>query len=430
MKERTITTTGLQTVPQAREEPPALGVAVVYQRAPCLPVPHRVDRPLRIGRDDAAEITMDDPALSRFHALLEPASGGVRVTDLGSRNGTLVGGVRVAGDPTFAAAGTTIRLGRTLLLVLRDVIPFERETENPFVALVGGPSLAQVRRLIGTLATSSTTVLLEGETGTGKEVVARSLHDHSGRAGRFVAVNCAALAEELVESELFGHARGSFSGATGPRAGLFRSADGGTLLLDEIGELSPQVQAKLLRAIETGEVRSVGEDLDVHVDVRIIAATNRDLAEMVARGAFRADLMHRIAAARIRLPPLRERPEDVPRLCEHFLRTDELRVSVGLIDLLMARRWPGNVRELKHALMAAAAAAKREGRDQVRAEDAQLGDMPGEASEVSVRARIVRALSAADGNVTRAAQDLGVARSGFYETLRRLNIDPVAYRKS
>jgi len=429
MKERTVTATELESAPLSRDGKSAPGVVVVFQRRACIPVPHRITGPRRFGRDDTADVTMDDPALSRFHALLAPDGGGVRVTDLESRNGVFVGGVRI-GKEAFAPYGSVIRMGRTLLLVVADVVPFELESENPFPALVGGPALADVRRRISTVAKLTAPVLVEGETGTGKELVARALHDASGRAGRFVGVNCAALAEELVESELFGHAKGSFSGSAGTRAGLFRTADGGTLLLDEIGELPLRLQAKLLRVIETGEVRSVGEDTDTSVDVRIVAATNRDLQEMVERGTFRADVLHRIAAARIHLPALHERPEDVPRLTAHFLAAEGLEPSVGLVELLLQRRWSGNVRELRHALTMAAAVAQKDGRNEARSEDVSFGDTPGESDPASMRTRLARALAAAEGNVTRAAQDVGMARSGFYEALRRLNLDPASFRRS
>jgi transcriptional regulator with GAF, ATPase, and Fis domain len=442
VKEQTITETGLDVAPRSQGARPTPGVVAVFQRTARPLVAHRVLRERRIGRDESADIGMEDPALSRFHAQLVPTPNGFMVTDLGSRNGTSVDGVRLAGEAVLAAFGSTIRLGRTLLLVVADVTRFEvggadeppaaaaAESEAT-AALIGGPSLDEVRARIATFAPGTAPVLVEGETGAGKEVVASLVHRQSGRSGKLVAVNCAALSEELVESELFGHGRGAFSGAAGPRAGLFRSADRGTLLLDEVGELPPQVQAKLLRVIESGEVRAVGEDAGAPVDVRVLTATNRDLDEMVQRGAFRADLYHRIAAARIHLPPLRERLEDVPRLVAGFLDPDGMRATVGLVEACMHRRWPGNVRELKNAVLAAAAVARRDGRTDVRADDAALGEQPDTAGggDASLRARVTRALVAADGNVTRAAQDLGVARSGFYETLRRLAIDPSSFRR-
>jgi transcriptional regulator with GAF, ATPase, and Fis domain len=442
VKERTITETGIDIAPRSQSARAIPGVVVVFQRTARPLVAHRVARERRVGRDESADIGMEDPALSRFHAQLAPSANGFMVTDLGSRNGTSVDGVRLAGEAVLAGYGSTIRLGRTLLLAVADVTRFEvGGADQPSAsapldaeaaaALIGGPSLDEVRSRIATFAPGAAPVLVEGETGSGKEVVTALLHRLSGRSGKLVAVNCAALSEELVESELFGHGRGAFSGAAGPRAGLFRSADRGTLLLDEVGELPPQVQAKLLRVIESGEVRAVGEDAGAPVEVRVLTATNRDLDEMVQRGAFRADLYHRIAAARIHLPPLRERLEDVPRLMASFLDPEGMRATVGLVEACMHRRWPGNVRELKNAVLAAAAVARRDGRTDVRAEDAALAEQPDTAGggDASLRERVTRALVAADGNVTRAAQDLGVARSGFYETLRRLAIDPSSFRR-
>ena len=209
--------------------------------------------------------------------------------------------------------------------------------------------------------------------------------------------------------------------------GLFRTADGGTLLLDEIGELPMALQAKLLRVLETGEVRPVGDDKPVAVDVRVVAATNRSLDRMVDEGAFRLDLFHRIAATRITLPPLRDRIEDVPLLCRHFLGNEGPRISTAAMEVLLLHRYPGNVRELRNVLSAAAASAT-EGTIHVAEVRAALPKAVGRDDDG--RSRIVAALAEAGGNVTRAAKDLGVARSGLYETLRRLHIDPSKYRRS
>jgi transcriptional regulator with GAF, ATPase, and Fis domain len=230
-----------------------------------------------------------------------------------------------------------------------------------------------------------------------------------------------------MESEIFGHARGAFSGSDRARAGLFRTAHGGTILLDEIGELSAALQAKLLRVLETGELRAVGEDHVTEVDVRIVAATNRNLDAMVRAGTFRADLLHRIAAMRIGLPPLKDRLEDVPALALHFLGQAELSIASPAMERMLRHPWPGNARELKHLVHGAAAFVRASGRKVIMVEDVARA-LPAGGGDESGRARILDALSAAGGNVTQAARDLGVARSGLYEAIRRFQLDPAAFR--
>ncbi len=225
--------------------------------------------------------------------------------------------------------------------------------------LVGtSPAMIQVQNLISKVAPTNSTVLILGETGTGKELVARGVHDESLRADRpFVAVNCGALPEALIESELFGHRKGAFTGADEHRVGLFEVADGGTLFLDEIGELPKSLQSKLLRVLESGEIRRVGENEAYHVDVRIVCATHRPLEEMVADGEFREDLMFRINTFEILLPPLRDRLSDIPALAQHLferchgpLRENELAFTPDVLEDLQTHRWPGNVRELANVV--------------------------------------------------------------------------------
>jgi two-component system NtrC family response regulator len=215
-----------------------------------------------------------------------------------------------------------------------------------------------VRQLVARVAATEATVLVRGETGTGKELVARAIHELSGRAtGPLVAINCGALPEQLVESELFGHRKGAFTGADDHRTGLFEVADGGTLFLDEIGELSKPLQARLLRVLESGEIRRVGENEPLTVDVRVVCATHRDLEAMVAAGEFREDLLFRINTFEIVVPPLRDRREDVPELVHHFVRRgrpavpDEATVAEPeVLERLAVHRWPGNIRELANAV--------------------------------------------------------------------------------
>jgi transcriptional regulator with GAF, ATPase, and Fis domain len=279
-------------------------------------------------------------------------------------------------------------------------------------------------------------VLVEGESGSGKELVARALHRLSPRRERrFCALNCAALTDDLVESELFGHARGAFTGAAAERPGLFEEADGGTLFLDEIGELSARAQAKLLRVLQEGEVRRVGENFSRHVDVRVVAATNRRLQDEVAAGRFRADLRFRLDVVRICVPPLRERTSDIPLLALHFWQDASTRVgsratlSPDALAALARYDWPGNVRELQNVIAWIAVHAPRRGRIGASA-------LPGHVAHARVMApcsfeaareeferRFVRAaLAGANGQRARAAAALGMTRQGLSKMMKRLQI--------
>ncbi len=410
--------------------PEVIGVVAVFTegKGP-LSRPLAVRQPVCVGRDESADLVLDDPKASRRHAELRPAPGGVVVRDLGSRNGSVVDGQRIDGEQ-LCAIGATVRVGHTLLRVVGDVASFGHEVPLGG-ALVGGPSLGALRQLVQQAARSDMPVLIEGESGVGKELVAGAIHAASGRSGALVAVNCAAIPGELIEAELFGHVRGAFSGAEGTRRGLVRSAEGGTLFLDEIGEMPLETQAKLLRVLESHEVRPVGEDRLVKVDVRFVAATNVPLDDRVEEGRFREDLFHRIAALRVAVPPLRERREDVPLLSHHFLAAEGTRCAptVEAMEKLIAWRWPGNVRELKNAVRFAANAA---GPGAERFDVAQLPDKvragAAQSPRDELRARLEEALSAAGGNVSEAARQLGMRRATVYEQAHRLGIDPGRFR--
>jgi len=256
-----------------------------------------------------------------------------------------------------------VRKKRELTLRLRALEGRLRRVEGASQLVGGSKGLESVRKLVARVAASDSSVLIRGETGTGKELVARAIHDGSPRAaGPLVAVNCGALPEHLVESELFGHRKGAFTGADEHRAGLFEVADGGTLFLDEIGELPKALQPRLLRALESGEIRRVGDNHPVTVDVRVVCATHRVLEEMVASGAFREDLLFRINTFEVAIPPLRARLEDLPALVEHFVRRARPQtppaaevIEQSALAALVAHHWPGNVRELanciEHALV-------------------------------------------------------------------------------
>jgi DNA-binding NtrC family response regulator len=256
-----------------------------------------------------------------------------------------------------------VRRKRELTTRLRALERRVRRAEGTTELVGESPALDEVRRLVARVAASEATVLIRGETGTGKELVARAIHEGSGRAGGpLVAVNCGALPEQLVESELFGHRKGAFTGADEHRAGLFEVADGGTLFLDEIGELPRSLQPRLLRVLESGEIRRVGDSQSLTVDVRVVCATHRSLERMVADGEFREDLLFRINTFEVPVPPLRERLDDIPALVRHFVRrarpqvpSGELVVEPAVLEVLAAHQWPGNVRELanvvEHALV-------------------------------------------------------------------------------
>jgi DNA-binding NtrC family response regulator len=438
-KERTLTEHG-PPVRSKKAQRAQLGVLLVHSRGPVTPRAFALSAPATIGREDTAAISVEDPGVSRAHARLVPVGAEVRVEDLGSRNRTHVNGVTVSEQGTVAGPDAVIRLARTLLVVLPDVSLYLGKRVAGYEELVGGAALDDVRLRIRTISKTDTRVLILGETGTGKEVVARLLHAESGRTGPFVALNCAAVPPDLVDAELFGHAKGAFSGATTARTGLFRAAHGGTLFLDEIGELPAPVQAKLLRVLETSEVRAVGDDRPTEVDVRVVSATNRDVDAMAEHGDFRGDLLYRLAGLRVRLPSLGERIEDVPALVERFLEPTEMSMSAAALERLMLSPWPGNVRELRNTVASAAAIAKERGSDEIASDDvAMVTPARSSRQESSPPAlvcgddeegvRLRDALTQTSGDVARAAEQLGMSRSALYEALRRARLNPKAFRK-
>jgi two-component system response regulator HydG len=304
--------------------------------------------------------------------------------------------------------------------------------------IVGRSSaMREVLERVVRVGPTDATVLISGESGTGKELVARALHVSSRRGNRpFVPVNCAAITDTLLESELFGHARGAFTGATRARRGLFEEAHGGTLFIDEIGETSPGFQAKLLRALQEGEVRRVGESVPVQVDVRVIAATNQDLRRAIADRRFREDLYYRLAVVPIRIPPLRERIEDVPLLAAHFAerfaaRTGTRKVlTPEAVARLQRHPWPGNVRELENVIEQAAALGTGA---EIRAEDVEVETHAGPAGEEArtlaaavedaERRTIEAALTRAGGDLARVARELGVSGTTLWRKMKRLGVD-------
>jgi transcriptional regulator with GAF, ATPase, and Fis domain len=413
---------------------------------------------IRIGSREDNDIRLGDTTVSRLHAEIVRGREGTILRDLGSTNGTFVGAVRVR--EVYLAPDTRFRVGNTHLVYspadeIIDVVPSENDR---FEGLVGrGLAMREVFGILERVAPTDLTVLVTGETGTGKELVSRATHNRSTRKNRpFVVFDCGAATESLVESELFGHERGAFTGAIAVREGLFEVADGGTIFIDEIGELPLELQPKLLRVLEQREVRRVGATKVRQVDVRVVAATNRNLRDEVAAGRFREDLYYRLAVVEIRLPALRERREDVPLLVEHLLHRAEHSQGGGrgvrglapeVRALFDAYHWPGNVRELNNvieralpftdgttitldalpeALRASRPVAPAVPRPSLPA-DTTLSSLPlKDAKDALIeefeRHYLVDLIDRHDGNVSRAARTAGMDRKSITRLLKKHQI--------
>ncbi|HEY1957580.1 MAG TPA: sigma 54-interacting transcriptional regulator [Polyangiaceae bacterium] len=309
---------------------------------------------VHIGQSEACEIRVTDREVSRRHASLQHLGASMRIVDLGSTNGTRVDRVQIV--EALLTGGEIVRVGATSLRVDDGEPATVSVAESAGFGRIVGAS-REMRRLyplLERLAVATVPVVIEGETGTGKEAVAEALHEQGPRAkGPFVIFDCTAVAPSLLEAELFGHERGAFTGAVGARPGVFEQASGGTLFIDEIGDLDLALQPKLLRALERREVRRIGGRGWIQVDVRVLAATRRDLDREVEEGRFRDDLFHRLAVARVELPPLRQRKGDVPLLARHFwerLGGNPSELPPDLMRRWELSRWPGNVRELRNAI--------------------------------------------------------------------------------
>jgi transcriptional regulator with PAS, ATPase and Fis domain len=394
-----------------------------------------------LGTHASCDLVLADPSVSRFHVeITATADGRALIRDLDSTNGTRVDGVAIAA--AYLAPGAAITLGDTQLrfATAAEPVSVPVSARARFGAMVGGsPAMARVFALLERAAASDATVLLEGETGTGKEAAAESIHRESKRKdGPFIVVDCGAIPPALLESELFGHERGAFTGAVAAREGAFEAASGGTLFLDEIGELAPDLQPKLLRALERREVKRVGRTKYTPVDVRVVAATNRNLRVEVNAQRFRSDLYYRLAVIDVRLPPLRERAEDLPALVAHLLdglgADDEARARTtapASIAELARHAWPGNVRELRNWLERSLALDVALSVQPEHAPDGPESSEPAvdlsrplkESREVWLRPferRYVEGLLAREGgNVTAAARAAGVDRITFYRLLWR-----------
>ncbi len=395
-------------------------------------------RRLVLGRDPEDGLRLADPRLSRAHLALDVVRGKVTVTDLGSKNGTFVSGRPAPSTGSVEIPdGGVIRAGESVFVVRHG----DAVDNHERLGLLGNaPAVVALRHQIRTVAKSRLSVLVLGPTGVGKEVVARAVHQASGRRGAFVAVNCAALPETLVESTLFGHRRGAFTHAVQDEPGAFARADGGTLLLDEVGDLALIAQPKLLRAVETGEVVPVGGTAGRKVDVRIVAATNRDLANDVAAGRFREDLYARLAGVIASPPPLAARREDVLELFSAFL-PESLRsrpMSPDAAEALVLWSWPRNVRELEKvaqrlAVVEGEAARWELGhldptmqravlvRSAQPVTEADPEDAPDTARPESADA-LIALLAECDGNVSALAERVGRTRRQVYRWMDRLGV--------
>jgi transcriptional regulator with GAF, ATPase, and Fis domain len=318
--------------------------------------------PFTIGRDRRNHLVLADEGVSAFHCRIRRSGRRLLLEDRGSTNGTFLNDVRI-----FASelrVGGRLGVARRRLRLCGPAMAGPRPFSSPAATryAIVGQDAAVVRLVerIERVAPTRATVLIVGESGSGKELVARALHVAGERpGGPFVVLNCATIARELAESELFGHERGAFTGAIARHRGVFEEAAGGTLFLDEVGELAPGLQAKLLRVLELGVLRPVGGTHEVQVAVRVVAATHRRLTDEIAAGRFRLDLYHRLAQVTLEVPPLRDRPSDLPLLCAHFLgeAAEEVgprTLSPAALDLLRRAPWPGNIRELRHVLFRAA----------------------------------------------------------------------------
>jgi len=399
-----------------------------------------------MGTHRSNDVVLTDPMVSRFHCELHVDAKSARIVDLGSKNGTFIDGIRIR--DAYLKHGSLIRLGQSVLRFQlggqTHAIGLSPKTE--FGTLVGH-SIA-MRAMFDTLeraSLSDATILLEGETGTGKGIIAESIHDSSPRKGKpFCVVDCAALPANLLESELFGHERGAFTGAFARREGAFESADEGTIFLDEVGELPLDLQPKLLRVLEERQIRRVGANTVHQVNVRVIAATNRDLRTEVNEGRFRSDLYFRLALIRVRVPALREHLDDIPLLVDRFLgasrnASPEIAASLRTQDFvtsLQRASWPGNVRELRNHLesclvlrqvlpygepaQSVAPAAKGAGKPI----DATLPYHQARlVSQVAWEAEYLRALlKLHEENIEQAAKAAGISRAYIYRLLSRHGI--------
>lgn len=388
---------------------------------------------LTLGRESSWPGTRDDESVAERHARVEKKDSGYLIRDLRSSSGTYVNGTRIS--EAWLQEGDEIQVGNSFCY-----FTFENETSATDLGLKSkSPDWTLQLQRMGPVAKSAFPVLLLGPSGTGKEVIAEKIHSNSPRRmGPFVRVNCSALTETLVESELFGHVKGSFTGAIADRKGAFETARGGTLFLDEIGDLPYGLQAKLLRALENNEIRPVGSDKSIQTDVRIVAATHQNLVDKIHSAEFRMDLYYRLNVVNIRLPALVDRMDDFDELLYTFARQYRVRFSFNAIQKMKKHQWPGNIRELKNTVARASAFFPRIQIEEEHVEqivdraalpEEVRGTVPGELPVIKEieRQMIIKRLVANRGNQRRTAADLGMPKSTLHDRLKLYNIDPRQY---
>jgi transcriptional regulator with GAF, ATPase, and Fis domain len=397
-----------------------------------------IEGTITVGSHPDAGLSLGDTTVSRYHVELTARPDGVMVRDLESTNGTYLGGARVT--EVIVEDQATISVGKTTLKIsVLDLDLGKPEAQSSFGPAIGASNaMKQLFGIMEKVSPSDSTVLLLGETGTGKEVLARAIHEKSKRQGRpFVVVDCGSVAPTLIESELFGHVRGSFTGAISDRNGAFLEADGGTIFLDEIGELPLELQPKLLRVLEAGTVRRVGEDKHRRVDVRVVAATHRDLEAEVAANRFRRDLYYRLAVVLVSVPPLRDRLDDLPLLTQHFVKSmgrGDFELPRSLMARFAAYHWPGNVRELRNLVERSLAGADVEPLPQESQAAARalsstedITDLPfKEAKERLVESftkeYLVTLLEKCNGNISQMAREAGIARNYVHRLVAKYGL--------
>jgi DNA-binding NtrC family response regulator len=392
------------------------------------------------GTGPQCSLVLTDKAVSRKHLEAALAGDEVVVTDCGSTNGSWIQGSRF--DKISIGFGAEFKLGRTVIKFLPDeeVVEPEPSAQSAFGSIVGADTkMRQMFTLLEDVAATNATVLIEGETGTGKELIAEEIHAHSPRKdGPFVVFDCGSVPRELIESMLFGHVKGSFTGAITDRRGAFAEAHGGTIFLDEIGEMALDLQPSLLRVLDKRAVRKVGSNTYEKIDVRVVAATNRDLRAEVAKKAFREDLYYRLAVIRVSVPPLRERGSDIPLLIQHFVSSFGQGLTVTQDDMarLVRHSWPGNVREIRNVIERACLLARG---SSINLEDAlvseaapSLGirtDLPfkeakGQLVEMFEREYIEDLMRRHKMNLSAAAREAQIDRKHLRELIRKYGLDP------
>jgi len=403
-----------------------------------------------IGSGEHNDLALQDTTISKRHCEIAVDQNGYQIRDLGSTNGTVVQGVNVSS--ACLTPGAEIQLGKTRLVFC----PLQESSDIPLSrneafgnALGRSVAMRRVFHLAETYAPTDATIMISGETGTGKEVLAEEIHRHSARRSKpFIVIDCAAMAKDLIESELFGHVKGAFTGANADRMGAFEAADGGTVFLDEIGDLSPDLQPKLLRVLEKREIRRVGCNRLRKIDVRIICATNRTLAIEVNEGRFREDLYYRLSVVQMELPPLRRRKEDVPILVRKFLAdlhgADAMKDVAHFdqtMDVLKRHDWPGNVRELRNLIEVAFYSERRPvdlsaflslgnlrtNRRTAEAEPAIAADKPfkdakNDLIEHFEKGYLQDLLARNSNNISRSAREAGIERAYLQRLVRKYGL--------